>query len=136
MLEVTAWAGLLHAGAGITHLMIDSGVLAATAKRVTFDGLALAAIVLVCVLAMRIRGRWRPLHTVALGAIMGDQFSAVITPAFRSGNIYPLELIVITAVLAVIAMAWMGAIRGWTRPALRRYHAASAWLSKSAVSQM
>jgi hypothetical protein len=136
LLEVTAWAGLLHAGANVTHALIDNGVLAEAAKRVTFDGLSLAAILLVCLLALRIRGRWRPLHTVALGAIMGDQFSAVITPFLRSGNIYSLELIAAVVVITTLFLVHAGLQRGWTRPSRRRYHPASAWSSKSAVSQM
>jgi hypothetical protein len=134
--EVTAWAGLLHAGANVTHALIDNGVLAEAAKRVTFDGLSLAAILLVCLLALRIRGRWRPLHTVALGAIMGDQISAIITPAFRSGNIYSLELIMTITALTALAVIWIGHQRGWARPPRRRYHGVSAWSSKSAVSQI
>jgi hypothetical protein len=113
--EVGLWSATIYVSATLIQELLQRGMVSMAASRLTLDVLSLASIVLVCVIALCIRGRWQPLHTAALGAIMGDQLSAVLSPIFRVEGIYPLWLIIGVSVLCALALLYNSIHRGWLR---------------------
>lgn len=103
--EVAAWCGVIVSFSLVARASFMPGWLATVfASRIGFDIMALGSIVLIAALSLRIRSTWKPFHIAVLGAIIGDQLSAAVTPLMKIDGAYPIWMMLAAGSIATLTI--------------------------------